>query len=92
MDILILCQVILLMLILLVPIIIFANKEKTIDGVLHIHHDDPTKDLLGMELYLDLDEIEQRDYLTFKVLTHDHTVKVELDNNDISEQKSSHVV
>ena len=92
MDILVVCQVILLMLILLVPIIIFAGREKTFDGVFHVHLDDPTKDMLGMELFIDLDEIEQKEYLTFKVLIHDHPMKVELNDNNTIEQESSHVV
>ena len=92
MDIFVLCQVILFMLVLLVPIILIAGKEKTYDGVFHIHHDDPTKDLIGMELWVDLDEIEQKDYLTFKVLIHDHPVQIELDDHNVSEQESSHVV
>ena len=92
MDILVLCQVILLMLILLVPLILFAGRDKNFDGIINIYHNDPTKDLLGMELFRDLDEIEEKEYLTFKVLVHDKAIQVELDDNNVSEQESSHVV
>ena len=46
----------------------YKESETKVDGYFRINHQDPTKDLVTLELTVDLDQIEEDGYLLLEVV------------------------